>query len=132
MNNYLVKDYKTNQFEYESLDKIHGAPTIDSLLHIFRQLRRNAQCVSTTLGGGQLGFIALGLSVAAYTAILNSAPIVRPLDPGSLIITAMKKDEIAQQQVYHNEEKQQYNACQAVEQVLRKQIIDAMRTPTWI
>ena len=52
MNNYSVKDYKTPRFEYTSLDKIHGVPTIDSLLRMFRQLKRNVQCVSTTLGGG--------------------------------------------------------------------------------
>ena len=83
MNNYSVKDYKATHFEYKSLDNIHGAPTIDSLLHIFR-LKRNAQCVSTTLGGGQLRYLALVLSDAAYTAIPNSAPFVRPLDPGAL------------------------------------------------
>ena len=122
MNN-SVKDYKTTHFEFKSLDKIHGAPTIDSLLRIFRQLKRNAQCVSTTLGGGQLGYLALVLSDAAYTAIPNSAPFVRPLDPGALIITATKEDEIAQQQVEYNEEKQQYNACQAVEQVYANRLL---------
>ena len=66
MNNYSVKDYKTTHFEYTSLDKIHGAPTVDSLLRIFRQLNRNAQCMSTTLDGGQLGYLALVLSDAAY------------------------------------------------------------------
>ena len=126
MNNYSIKDYKTVHFEYKSLDKIHGAPTIDSLLRIFRQLKRNTQCVSKTLGGGQLGYLALVLSDAAYMAIPNSAPFVRPLDPRAFIITSMKKDEIAQQQVDHNEEKQQYNSSQAVEQALRKQIIDAI------
>ena len=94
MNNYSVKDYKTPHFEYKSLDKIHGVPTIDSLLRMFRQLKRNVQCVSTTLGGGQLGYLALVLSDAAYTAIPNSAPFVRPLDPGALIITATKKTKV--------------------------------------
>ena len=61
---------------------------------------------------------------AAYTDIPNSAPFVRPPNPGALIITSSKKDEISQQQVDYHEEKQQYNACQAVEQALRKQIID--------
>ena len=126
MNNYSVKDYKTTHFEYKSLDKIHGATTIDSLLRIFRQLKLNAQCVLTTLGGGQLGYLALVLSDAAYTAIPNSAPFARPLDPRALIITAKKKDKIAQQQVNHNDEKQQYNVCQSVQQALRKQIIDAI------
>ena len=126
MNNYSVKDYKTTHFEYKSLDKIHGATTIDSLLRIFRQLKLNAQCVLTTLGEGQLGYIDLVLSDAAYTAIPNSAPFARPLDPRALIITATKEDEIDQQQVECNEKKQQYNACQAVEQVLREQNIDAI------
>ena len=96
MNN-SVKDYKTTHFEYKSIAKIHGAPTIDSLLRIFRQLKRNIQCVSTTLGGGQLGYLTLVLSDTAYMAIPNSAPFVRPLDPGALIITATKKDAIDQQ-----------------------------------
>ena len=126
MNNYSIKDYTTTHLDYKSLDKIHGAPTIDSLLRIFRQLKRNYQYVSTTLGGGQLGYLTLVLQDTAYSDIQNSAPFVRPIDPGALIITSTKKDEIAQQQVDHNEEKQQYNSCQAVEQALRKQIIDAI------
>ena len=95
MNNFSVKDYKTTHFEYKSLDKVHGAPTIESLLRIFWQLKRNAQCVSTTLGGGQLGYLALVLSDAAYDAIPNSAPFVRPSDPGLLVITGSRKDDIA-------------------------------------
>jgi len=126
MTNFSVKDYKTTNFEYKSLDKIHGAPTIDSLLRIFRQLKRNAQYVTTTLGGGQLGYLGLILSDDAYKAIPNSAPFVRSVDPGLLIITTSKKDDTVQQQVDHNETKHNYNECQAVEQALRKQLIEAI------
>ena len=69
---FLVKDYKTTHLECQYLDKIHGVPTIDSLLRIFRQLKRNAQCISTTLGRGQLGYLALILSDNVYTIIPNS------------------------------------------------------------
>ena len=81
MNNFSVKDYKTTHFEYKSIDKIHGTPSIDSLLGIYRQLKRNTQCVSTILGGGQLEYLALILSDDAYQTILNSATFVRTADP---------------------------------------------------
>ena len=73
-----------------------------------------------------MGYLALVLSDAAYDAIPNSAPFVRPSDPGLLVITTSKKDDIAQQQVDHNEIKHNYNKCQAVEQALRKQLIEAI------
>ena len=59
MSTYKLPNYKEEFFEYKSLDKIHGKPTIDKLIHLFRQLKRNAQRVPTTLGGGQLGYLAL-------------------------------------------------------------------------
>ena len=61
-----------------------------------------------------------------YKAIPNSASFVRPANPGLLVITASKKDDIDQQQVDHKEDKHMYNECQAVEQALRKQLIDAI------
>ena len=63
---YSLKDYKSSYFEYQVLTKIHGQPTVDNLLAIFRQLKRNAQCVSCTLGGDQLGYLGLILSADAY------------------------------------------------------------------
>ena len=68
---YSIKDYITTHFEYQDLDKIHGQPDVDSLLCIFRELKRNAQQVPTTLGGGQLGYLALVLSHASYNTIPN-------------------------------------------------------------
>ena len=52
---YNLPDYKEKFFEIKVLDKIHGQPTIDSIVKLFRQVKRNAQRVLTTLGGGQLG-----------------------------------------------------------------------------
>ena len=77
-------------------------------------------------GGGQLGYLALVLSDDAYNAIPNSVPFVRPSDPGLLIITTSKKYDTVQQQVDHNEIKHNYNECQAVEQALGKQLIEAI------
>ena len=79
---YSLKDYKTLYFEYQVLTKIHGQPTVDNLLAIFRQLKRNAQCVSCTLGGGQLGYLGLILSPEAYNEIPHSQEFVQPQHPG--------------------------------------------------
>ena len=78
-NSYSNVDYKSTHFEYKELTKIHGQPDIDSLLRIFRQLKRNAQKVQTILGGGQLGYLALVLSTASYDSITNSLPFARPV-----------------------------------------------------
>ena len=79
---YSLKDYKSAYFVHQVLTKIHGQPTVDSLLGIFRQLKQNAQCVSCTLGGGQLGYLGLILSPEAYSQIPNSQTFVRPKHPG--------------------------------------------------
>ena len=51
MSAYNLPNYRERFFEYKDLDKIHGQPTIDSIVKCLRQLKRNAQKVSTTLGG---------------------------------------------------------------------------------
>ena len=71
MASYTIKDYCTLYYEYKVLEKILGKPDIDSLLRIFRQLKRNAQRVPTILGGGQLGYLALVLSKVAFTISLR-------------------------------------------------------------
>ena len=40
-----------SHFEYKELTKIDGEPTLDSILILHRQIKQNAQCVPTTLGG---------------------------------------------------------------------------------
>ena len=128
MASYTIKDYRTTHFEYKDLDKIHGKPDIDSLLRIFRQLKRNAQRVPTTLGGGQLGYLALVLSEVAFDNIPNSTPFVRPTLQGPFTPSnnRLSGAELSQEKAEHDEKVRLYNECQAVEQALRNQIIDAV------
>ena len=49
---YKIEDYRNTHFEYKDLTKIHGRPNIDALVIIFKELKRNAQKVSTNLAGG--------------------------------------------------------------------------------
>ena len=150
---YALKDYKSTYFEYPSLTKIHGQPTVDNLLTIFRQLKRNAQCVTCTLGGGQLGYLGLILTPKAYNQIPNAQEFVRPTHPGPFRLvdstnpappkrtrsqtapTEGETDEpnvtfthadITQQKASHEESLRLYLECQAVEQALRVQLIEAI------
>lgn len=86
---YNLLDYRARFFEYKDLDKIHGQPTIDSIVRHLRQTKRNAQRVHTTLGGGQLGYLALVISTADYNTIPNSANFNRHTHPGVFSPTAL-------------------------------------------
>ena len=151
---YALNDYKAAYFEYKELEKIHGQPTVDNLLTLFRQLKQNAQCVTCALGGGQLGYLGLILSEEAYKQIPQAEPFVCPknLGPFRLVVdstnpaplkrrraqtvaTAAETDDptvtftaadIAQQKATHDESLRAYMECQAVEQALRVQLIKAV------
>ena len=52
-----------------------------NICKLFKQGKRNAQTVPTTLGEGSLGYLALYIKTVSYTVISNSAPFVWPTDP---------------------------------------------------
>lgn len=141
MSAYNLPDYRAKYFEHKDLSKIYGQPTIDSIVTLLKQGKRNAQSVKTTLGGGQLGYLWFFLKDADYNRIPGTTRFVRPTDPGiftpiqnpggpatragagPLSLTAA---DIATQKLAHDEVKRQFNECQAVEAALRKQIIEAI------
>ena len=118
---YSLPDYRARFFEYKDLDKIHGQPTIGSIARLLRQVKRNAQRVLTTLGGGQLGYLALVISTADYNAIPNSANFHRPTDPGIFSPAPLgpvlrggqhlTAAEIATQKITFDENLRKYNEC---------------------
>ena len=136
MSSYSIKNYRTTHFQYPTLDKIHGQPTLESILHLVRQLKINAQSVPTTLGGGQLGYLALVLTDDTYNTIPNSSPFIRPTNPGPFIVQpagAATRNQptisaavVTQQKATWDEKMRLYNECQAVEQALRQQLIEAV------
>ena len=88
---------------------------------MFRKLKRNSQSVPTTLGGGQLGYLALVLLPAAYNTIPNAATFTRPAQLGAFTVTVptilcsgtntILCEDIAQQKVQHDESICVYNEC---------------------
>ena len=131
---YNLPDYKEKFFEIKVLDKVHGQPTIDSIVKLLRQVKRNAQRVPTTLGGGQLGYLALVLDPTSYNAIPTATAFIRPTDPGNFTpvvapgvrAPALTPGEITLQKIAHDERTKLFNEVQAVERTLRNQIVEAI------
>ena len=126
-NPHSLPDYKERYFEYKDLDKVHGRPTIDGIIKVFRQLKRNAQRIPTSLGGGNHGYLALLLSPNQYDAIPTTQPFIRPANPGIYSIPAGRTTaaEISLAKAQYDESLRLFNEVRAVETLLRNQLINA-------
>ena len=82
MTKYSIVDY-TTKFQYKELTPIRGQPSLDSILQLYRQIKRNAQSIPCKLGGGQLRYLGLVLTDRDYISIPNTAEFVRSTDPGT-------------------------------------------------
>ena len=111
-----------------------------NICKLFKQGKRNAQTVPTTLGEGSLGYLALYIKTVLYNTIPNSTPFVLPIDLGVFSPTnpiglsmrmggpdPLTPTETATQKIAHGEQKREYNEVHAVETVLRKQLIHAFK-----
>ena len=140
MATYNLPDYRAKYFEHKDLDKIYGQPTIETIVKLLKQSKRNAQSVLTTLGGGQLGYLSLYLTTAEYITIPGATAFVRPTDPGAFVPTPnsgistrggtgpdpLTPADIATQKLQHDEVRHQYDEMQAIELTLRRQIVAAI------
>ena len=59
-------NYKDSYFENPVLTAIRGEPTYETLHHLKNELKANASSVSTTLGGGNHGYLGMILTLAEY------------------------------------------------------------------
>ena len=115
-------------FEYKELTPVIGEPDIDSLIVVFQQLKRNAQRIPTTLGGGLLGYLALVLPPTVYLTVPNAQVFVCPVHPGPFLASGnrLTAADIAEEKAEHDEEIRLYNECITVEQLLRQQLVSAI------
>eukprot|EP00957_Ditylum_brightwellii_P092798 7064859-Ditylum_brightwellii.AAC.1 len=74
-------DYRNTVFETADLTKIHGEPTMATLLTLQNKLKANAQSIQSILGGGNYGNFGLVLTAAAYARIPGTTAYVCPLQP---------------------------------------------------
>ena len=133
---YSINNY-TTKFQYKELAPIQGQPTLDTILQLYRQVKRNTQSVPCKLRGGQLGYLGLVLHKNDYENIPNAEPFIRPEDPGIFTVTtpavrvsrsttttmAVTVVDIANQKAQHEEDTRIYLKYQAIKQALRHQIL---------
>ena len=136
---YNLSNYHARYFEYKDLDKIHDEPDVDSVVKLLRQVKRNAQCVSNTRGGSQLGYLALVMLPEIYDMIPGSERFIQPNDPGTFLpvapvgirVALLTPGNIATQKVMFDEAERMFSECQAVKVMLRNQTIDVV-TPEFL
>ena len=73
---------KATFFPHQTLPKVYGEPTFQTLYDTSQRLRDNASAVKTTLGGGGHGLLAVLLSPATYHAITGHV-WAEPAHPGN-------------------------------------------------
>ena len=118
-----------NYFEHKTLTKVYGEPTTKSLQKLFKELKRNARSITSTLGGGQYGHLFMILTEDEWNNLPGTTPVIPPEDPGPLVLGGrLTASEIAMHQKNHDDAKKRYNHFQALKRVLRNQLISAIDT----
>ena len=126
MSNAAAIDYRNTLFEFKELKKIHGEPTYEGLKVLVNQLKSNAQAVSSPLGDGMHGYLALVLSPRQYATVSN-VPFVRPMAPGPLTIPPVTLPNVAiALQAQHAEQVRIFQECNGVEKALKQQLVEAI------
>ena len=116
-----------NYFEHKQLDKIYGEPDTRSLQKVFKQLKRNARSIPSTLGGGQYGHLFMVIPPAEWNNLPGAVAVVPPRDPGPFALRGgLTASEIAVGQKNHDENKRKYNHFQALKRILRNQLVAAI------
>ena len=124
-------DYIGTYFQYKTLTKIHGEPTYETLQEIKDQLKTNAASVSSSLGGGQNGYLGLVLSPAEYTNV-SPTPFLMPTMPREFQVPPGTWDrEAARLLRIHTEALRVFREAHDIKQALIKQIVEAIE-PTFI
>jgi hypothetical protein len=71
-----------SRFTYQTLPRIVGVPTYQTITLAANDLKANASGINSELGGGALGHLALTVPTAVYTTLAN-VPFVIPVNPGA-------------------------------------------------
>jgi hypothetical protein len=71
-----------SRFTYQTLPRIVGVPTYQTIILVANDLKANASCINSELGGGDLGHLALTVPTAVYTTLSN-VPFITPVNPGA-------------------------------------------------
>jgi hypothetical protein len=114
----------------QQLTKIRGLPTYATLNSLCQALYRNANSFSSTLGGGQHGYLGALMSTPKYLAATapNNVPFATPNFPRYIPAVNGTAAAIAAQARQRKEDLRQWREYENVTEALRKQLISAVET----
>ena len=122
----ITVDKILEAFPIQSIPRINGEPTYESVNNLARALKTNAASIATHLGGAQLGHLTLCVSPAVY-ATLSQTPFPPPQNPGPIFIApAGTAPVIAAAERLFNERARQHALYHAVDRALKRQLIEAV------
>ena len=78
-------NYKDSYFEHPVLTRIRGEPTYETLHYLKNELKSKASSVTTTLGGGNHGYLCMILTPAEYHHISPVDTFTLPPNPDFLV-----------------------------------------------
>ena len=75
--------FRENFFPHAELTKIVGKPSYADILTLHNEVKANLASVSSPLGGGSYGHMALAMNSATYVRLTGNTAFIRPTDPGA-------------------------------------------------
>ena len=105
--------FKKTDFPYLDLDRINGQPTIDQTVKIYKQIKQNASRVTTTLAGGQHGYLPLALTLEQWERVPHVEAFDHPQNPDPFASRAYRvaSAKIAIDRICWEQRLQNYNMC---------------------
>ena len=122
-----LPDFKQTHFPYPELERIHGQPTLQQIVKVYKQLKENAVSVPTTLAGGQHGYLPLVLTEAQWKAVPDVEDFSRPGNPGAFLPRPGRATnaDIAVDKARWEQRVSGYQTCQHLEATLQNQLSSA-------
>ena len=118
-------DYRTLYFPRASLTTISGYPTYQNLKEMEKEVLACLASVPTTLGGGKLGHLALGVTTEKYQRLSNTE-YERPTDPKKFKSEKTDEAEIQKEQDAHDEQVAAFQEVNLIERTVLHMIQHAL------
>jgi hypothetical protein len=116
------------RFTYQVLPRIIGIPTFASIQLLANDLKANTACISSELGGGALGHLALTVPVDIYATLSNTA-WVAPINPGvapPAIAANASAAQVAANHNRYNNNLRVFRLYNNVQNALKQQLLAAI------
>lgn len=112
-------------FPIQTLTKIVGVPTYQSIKIANDELSKNAATIPTTRGGGTLGHVGITVSPTIY-ATLSATPFNAPTTPTAPVLTGMTGPQIAAANRAFDKAKTEFAEHNLLQNALKRMLIAAI------